>query len=73
MLLFHIVWDFFSILTATYVLKINVPIHSQSVITCLDKRDACNKSERIFVGDAIQAKNVLQSPLKAFLFFKEKC
>lgn len=72
MVLFHIGLGFFSILTATYVLKINVPILSQSVITCSDKRDAGNKSERIFVGDAIQAKNVLQSPLKAFLFFREK-
>lgn len=44
MLLFCIGFGFFSILTATYVLKINVPVLSQSVIACLNKRDACNKS-----------------------------
>lgn len=44
MLLFYIGLGFFGILTATCVLKINVPVLSQSMIECLDKREAWNKS-----------------------------
>lgn len=44
MLLVYIGFGFSSILTAMYVLKINVPVLSHSMIACLDKRDACNKS-----------------------------